>query len=176
VIVVIGGRIASGKSTLSAAVARSLRDAGRSAAIVELDLLYRAIEPDGPMDDQRLWGIAHRVAGAAAAAFIDQGIAGVVIDGLEPGHRAALLDGLPPGSRPLFVRLEATLAEAARRVAADPSRSRSRQREFLAAHYADRAHDLTASGDLVIDTVRLSVDEAARQVVERCVGGRDLRT
>src|SRR4051812_39881233 len=79
-VVVIGGPIASGKSTLSRAVATRLQERhGVEGAVIDLDLVYEMLDPQGrPKADPATWSAARRVAGRLASALLAEGRAAVV--------------------------------------------------------------------------------------------------
>jgi Adenylylsulphate kinase len=67
-LVLVGGPIASGKSTLARAVARRLRDGGTSAGVVDVDQVYEMLEERGHSPGKtELWHKAHRLAGRMRA-------------------------------------------------------------------------------------------------------------
>jgi predicted kinase len=174
VLILIGGPIASGKSTLARAVARLLVDGGRRAAAIDLDLVYEMVDPTGaPKDDSAVWTAARLAAGALADALLADGYA-VVVEGdlLTAAERAELLGRLRRPVEPLCVTLRAPLEAALERVAVDPTRGASRDPVFLRGHYEELAGELAErpAGDLVIDTPTLGVDAAASAVVERALG------
>ena len=74
-VVVISGPIASGKSTLSRAVAVRLQERfGIEGAVIDLDLIYEMLDPQGrPKADTRTWSAARRVAGRLATALLAEG-------------------------------------------------------------------------------------------------------
>ena len=69
--------------------------------------------------------------------------------------------------RGLRVVLRSSLAAACERVELDPSRTFSRDRAFLARHYAEESF----SGDLVLDTEQLTVDETVAAVAAAMSAG-----
>jgi len=66
-IAVIGGPIASGKSSLGCATAARLQDVrGAEVAVIDLDLIYEMLDPRArsgrPKSDERMWSQARRLA------------------------------------------------------------------------------------------------------------------
>lgn len=170
-LILIGGPIAGGKSTLARAVARLLVAGGTRAAAIDLDLVYEMLDPAGaPKDDPALWTAARLAAGSLADALLGDGSA-VVVEGdlLAPAERAELLSRVRHGVEPLLVTVQAPIEAALARVAADPTRVASKDPVFLRAHYGELAPLLAErpAGDLVIDTADVDVEAAAAMVVER---------
>ena len=166
----ICGPIASGKSTLARAVARSLNDRGVAAAAIDLDFVYEMLAPDGEAkDDPSTWSRARRLAARMADALLESGVEAVVLEGdfLAPDERAELLAALESEPRIRYVTLEAPLADAVARAAVDRSRGISRDPAFLTHHYEEIGPLLRArpQSDLGLDTSAVSVDEAAEAVV-----------
>jgi chloramphenicol 3-O-phosphotransferase len=144
VILAINGPIASGKSTLAKAVARELRRRGRTAAVVDLDLVYEMLADD-PKDDPHVWTRARAAADALANALpVDV----VIIDG-EPLRADRI------------VALSVSLDEAIRRAQLDPTRGRSRDPEFLRAHHVENPGGL--------DTTLLGIEECACRIADYAV-------
>jgi len=54
-LVVISGPVASGKSSAAHTLATGFRANGRSAAVIDLDLLYQMIDDGQPMDNPSSW-------------------------------------------------------------------------------------------------------------------------
>lgn len=165
----ITGSIASGKSTLSRAVAAQLEDDGRPCAVIDLDLLYEMVDVRRrPKDDERIWAQARRMAGRLARAFLVEGRS-VVVEGGD----LATLDALGELERELpqeavvrLVLLEVDLETALQRARSDDTRGISRDRAFLSAHYDEFSTSLPGRDILRLDTGRVSVGEGARSVVE----------
>ena len=77
-IVVIGGPIASGKSSLGRATAARLQEVSAAeVAAIDLDLIYEMLDPRArsgrSKSDERLWSQARRLAGRLAAALLAEG-------------------------------------------------------------------------------------------------------
>jgi hypothetical protein len=168
IVVVITGPIASGKSTLSRAVAVELADRGSDSAVVDLDLVYEMFDPGrGPKTDEARWREARRLAGKIAAGLEGRRSA-VVLEGEFGTHaqRADFSDELPHEWRASFVTLRVDFDEAWRRATADPTRGLSKDKDFLAAHYRARGSASPGDEDLVLDTGHFSVSLAARSVTD----------
>jgi hypothetical protein len=122
------------------------------AAVVDLDLVYEMlVDPATRKDDEATWARTQRVAVHLVQALLDEGARTVIVDGeLE-------LDGA------LRVVLHAPLEMAYARVDADPTRTFSRDRVFLAEHYANASFE----GDLRFDTSEVNADAIADAIAKR---------
>jgi hypothetical protein len=129
----------------------------RDAAVVDLDLVYEMlVDPTTRKDDDATWARTQRVARHLVEALLDEGARTVIVDGeIE-------LDGA------LRVVLHAPLETAFVRVDADPARTFSRDRVFLAEHYATASFE----GDLRFDTSEVSADAIADAIAERLASAR----
>ena len=173
VVIVIGGPIASGKSTLARAVARHLTERGFVAATIDLDLVYEMLDHTGaPKHDAATWSRARRIAAAFTDGLLDDGARVVVAEGdfVEEGARAEFLTSLRPGLPVRFVTLTVPLATALVRVEKDKTRGLSRDPVFLSRHYEEIAESLTERAatqtDLILDTSSVTVSEAARAIMD----------
>lgn len=137
-VIVICGPIASGKSTVARAVARSFEHLGTQAAVADLDLVYEMLEHDRPAKDRiEKWSRARRAAAALTDGLLDDGIGVVVVEGdfLTQEERAEFLTALRSRVAPLFVTVHVSIDLALQRVQQDPSRGISRDPGFLRRHY-----------------------------------------
>jgi predicted kinase len=178
-LLLVGGPIASGKSTVSHATAERLRATGVAAAAVDVDLVYELLEPRGHSPgDPAVWQRAHRLAGRLAAALFAEGVAVVIAEGDVLDEAAAT--SLLANAEALEVRrvtLRTSLETALERVLLDDDRGISRDPAFLARHYEQvapalkrRPHD-----ELVLDTDQLTIDETVAATVAACGSSRVLR-
>jgi shikimate kinase len=170
-IVVICGPIASGKSTVTRAVARLFQDQGTDAAAIDLDLVYDMLEHHGaPKENLRIWARARQVAAALTDALLEDGVGVIVVEGdfLAQEERAEFLSALRSSVKPEFVTLRVPIDVALQRVQGDPTRGISRDPHFLRRHYEQLEEALrTRPGtDLVFDTASAGPDEVARAIVE----------
>jgi shikimate kinase len=169
-VVVISGPIASGKSTLSRAVAAQLEDEHDTpSSVIDLDLVYEMLDARrGPKDDERLWAEARRVAGALASALLRAGRAVVAEGGDFSGEEElAEFEGqLPEHTAVRLVLLDVGFDTALQRARADESRGVSKDRALLAAHYADFNPTWGGRNVLQLDTETASPAKTARTVVE----------
>jgi adenylylsulfate kinase-like enzyme len=169
VALVISGPIASGKSTVSRALAGRVEQQNSTAAVIDLDLLYEMLAPGGgPKNDHAKWRSARRAAGTLAANLAADGIGTVVVDGdfLKPADREALREGAGANVDLRFVTLHVDFDEARQRVKRDETRTASRDLVFLRKHYAAATAIGANHGDLVLDTRSLSVDEAVARILD----------
>jgi energy-coupling factor transporter ATP-binding protein EcfA2 len=126
-LVVVSGPIASGKSTLAAELARLLRSAGESVAVVGLDTVAEMALPT--LDD---WAWAREIYGQVVRAWLKTPISTVIAEGTAiPSEVGELLGHVPRDVRVVTVLLVTRYETALSRVRADPTRGRSRDPEFL---------------------------------------------
>jgi adenylylsulfate kinase-like enzyme len=171
-VIVIGGPIASGKSTLARAVVGLLGARGVMAAAIDLDEVYERVDMrGGPKDHGPTWSLARFAAGGFANALFLDGLEVVVAEGdfLREEERAEFAGSLGSSPSYLYVTLTAPLEAALERVQLDPDRGLSRDPQFLTRHYTEVADALAArpAGELVIDTGSVTVGEAAQKILER---------
>ena len=167
----IGGPIASGKSTVATSLARAFETRGFVVATIDLDLIYEMLEhTQAPKRDEAIWSGARRMAGALTNAFFEDGIDVVIAEGdfLEDSARNEFVSMLHDDVPVRFVSLSVPLATALVRVEQDPTRGLSRDRNFLTRHYEELAGTLSRrpEHDLCLDTGALSVEQAAEAIVE----------
>ena len=156
-LILIGGPIASGKSTIARALSQELGHRGRQSAVIDLDLVYEMLEPpEARKDDPAAWARARRAATALEGFFVQDGVDVVIVE----GDVGAVVDGAVP-----YVRLHVSFDEACRRVDADTTRTFSRERGFLRSqHVAWETTPETAG--LSIDTEAVTPVEAARGIAD----------
>jgi cytidylate kinase len=178
VLIVISGPIASGKSSIARGVARELERQAVSTAVIDLDLLYdmQAHPNADAKGEAARWQAARRAAAAVAESFLGDGIAAVVVEGsFQDGDaRGALATSLRSAADAFFVTLRVSYEEALRRAMADPTRGASRDAAFLRRYYDDRRYELenVPAGDLVIDTERLTEQEAVATITRAVLVSR----
>jgi adenylylsulfate kinase-like enzyme len=168
-LVLIGGPIGAGKSSVARELARKLGRRERTAAVIDLDLVYEMLDAEGAVkDDPRLWGRSRRLAASMADALLSDGVEVVIVEGdvLHQDERMELADAMRTRPRRLDVTLRLPLAVALERVAGDPTRGLSRDPAFLAGHYESLEDALRArpATELVLDTACLSVPEASERI------------
>jgi shikimate kinase len=170
-VAVIGGPIASGKSSLSRAAATRLGEIGETeAAVIDLDAVYEMLDPRAgpgrPKSDERLWSYARQTAGRLAAVFLAEERC-VVVEGNFAADQA--LDEfereLPAGVSLRLVMLKVDFESAWQRAQADASRGLSRDASFLSAHYREFMPQWRDRDVLQLDTGALSLAEAADAIV-----------
>ena len=140
-VVVIGGPIASGKSSLGRATAARLEELdGAQVGVIDLDLIYEMLDPRGgsgrAKSDEQLWSQARRVAGRLSAVLLAEG-RHVVVEGnfAEDQSLAEFELALPGGVRLRLVMLAVDFEIALQRTQADAARGLSKDPAFLSAHY-----------------------------------------
>jgi hypothetical protein len=168
-VVVIGGPIASGKSSLARALSIRLEEtSGLGVAVIDLDLVYEMLDPAGrTKDDARLWSLARQMSGRLAAALLAE-VHCVVVEG-DLATDIALGEfenELPNEVTVRLVMLEVDFETALARAREDPSRGLSRDRLFLSSHYAEFNGEWSGRDVLRLQTGMDSVAEAAAAAVE----------
>jgi chloramphenicol 3-O-phosphotransferase len=169
VVVVLGGPIASGKTSLAAAVRRTLGNRGVSAATIDLDLVYEVLEgKDAPKDNGETWSRARRLAASLTDALFDEGVDAVIAEGdfLDQRARSDFVSALRSDAEVVFVTLSLPWAIALERAKQDPTRGISRDPVFLRRHYEELSEVLRErpATDLVIDTSKAGIAEAAHEL------------
>ena len=136
-LVVITGPIASGKSTVAAALGARLAEDGKSVAAVDLDdLVTSTTAPLSEFD--RIWTRAREVHGSLVAAWLSTGMDAVIAHGpIVTVEDEQLLVRQCPDVTPRRAMLRTPFAVAAERVAADNSRAASQDLAFLRSTYDD---------------------------------------
>jgi hypothetical protein len=138
--------------------------------VIDLDLLYDMLDDRVSVgkSDEATWQAVRTAAGALSDALFTAGIEVVVVEGdLFNEERNEYLTALTTRVDGYFVTLRVSYAEALRRATADPSRGISRDPTFLRGHFTAMERRLTEipAADLVIDTERGSVEEAAERII-----------
>jgi predicted kinase len=174
-VIVIGGPIASGKSTLATSVARVFESRALAVATIDLDLIYEMLEhARAPKSDSAIWSRARRTAGALADALFVDGIDVVIAEGdfLDDSARQEFISALRDDLPVRFVTLNVDLETALLRVDQDPTRGLSRDRSFLTRHYEQLAETLQRrpEHDLCLDMGTLTIEQAAESVLQWSIG------
>jgi len=130
-LVVLTGPIASGKSTVAAALAAAATRRNLTAVVVDVDDVAEAVASPGA-GASGLWSSAHQAHGALVARWTRTPVDLVVAVGplFSPAERSALLGELPAGTPVHWVLLDAPVAATLARAAADPTRGLSRDAGF----------------------------------------------
>ena len=161
------------RAPLLSELARTLGLVDVQATVIDLDLVHDQLVASGSPSDDSTWTLARREAAIVANVLHEDGVAVVIAEGSFnlPSDRAAFVQQLRPGSGLVFVTLQVSFDEALRRAQGDPTRGRSRDPQFLAAHFAARRDVLAAAPatDIVIDTERTTA-QAAAETIARLVG------
>ena len=132
-LVVVTGPVGGGKSTVALVLADCFRESGRTAAVIDLDLVYCMARQVEGFDEATIWTTARRGAAALADAFFAEGMEVVIVEGefFNQGELDAVLHNLVTPVERRFVTLVVSYEEALRRVSGDPSRGASRDPQFL---------------------------------------------
>ena len=168
-VVVIGGPIASGKSTLARALALRLEEThGVAVAVVDLDVVYEMLDPAGrPKSDARRWSLARQMSGRLAAALLAEGRCVVVEGDLATDIALGEFEHeLPNEAVVRLVMLDVEFETALARTREDPSRGLSRDALFLSSHYAEFRSEWSGRDVLRLQTGTISVAAAAVAAVE----------
>jgi adenylylsulfate kinase-like enzyme len=173
-VIVITGPIASGKSTVAKALARSLDADGVRTAVIDLDLVHDELIATGSAPDESTWALARHRAAMAADSFSRDGVAVVIAEGSfnQPTDRAAFDEDLVGHSGTVYVTLQVSFQEALRRAQSDSTRGRSRDAVFLGSYFTrwrEALADVPAT-DLVIDTEQTTVEVAAATIARLIPG------
>ena len=167
-VIVITGPIASGKSTIARELARDLERTHGRVAVIDLDLLYDMLEPEGPKSDDGAWALARHAAASLANTFLQEGVPVVVAEGSfnTPSDRAAFARHLVAGVDPLYVTLRVSFDEALRRAQGDPTRGLSRDPVVLGRYFAaaERWLATVPATDVLLDTERMTPTSAAAAI------------
>ncbi len=170
-VVVIGGPIASGKSSLGRATAARFEELdGTEVAVIDLDLIYEMLDPRGASgrakNDEHLWSQARRVAGRLSAVLLAEG-RHVVAEGnfAEDRSLAEFERELPGAVRLRLVMLDVDFETALDRTQADASRGLSKDPAFLSAHYGVFSSQWRERDVRRLNTGALSLTDATGAVI-----------
>jgi len=167
-LIVINGPIGAGKSTVARTLVDAIRLRGRSAAVIDLDLVYLMMS-DKPMGDKNVWVGARRAAVALTDSFDSSGIDVVILDGQfwDSAQRAPFRDNLKWSGEPFFVTLQISYDEVLPRVQGDATRGISRDPEFLKKAHVEFEDILEPlkSTDLMLDSTRKTAQQLAAAIL-----------
>jgi shikimate kinase len=132
-LVVITGPVGGGKSTVALALADRFRESGRTAAVIDLDLVYCMARQVEGFAEPNAWTTARRGAAALADAFFAEGMEVVIVEGefFNQGELDALRNNLATAVECRFVTLVVSFEQSLARVSGDSSRGASRDPQFL---------------------------------------------
>lgn len=180
-VVVISGAVGSGKSSTSLLIANHLKQADQRVAVVDIDLVYSMCHPGQGFGPDG-WDVTHRASGVLAANLVDQGFDVVVVEG-EFGSNEELINlfgALHVDCLTSAYTLDATFAEICRNVASDkqrvgmPSANVSSVRGHFE-RFALRLPQLRKCTS-VVSVLGRSGEEVSREIAERILERRDVRT
>jgi predicted kinase len=167
-LIVINGPIGAGKSSVAQAIVDEFRIQGRSAAVIDLDLLYLMMS-DKPMGDENVWQGARRAAAALTDSFDSSGVDVVILEGQfwDRAERAPFEDNLNWSGKPFFVTLQISYDEALHRVSRDASRGISQDAEFLKKAHIEFAAILEPlkSTDYILDSTHQTPVQLAEAII-----------
>jgi shikimate kinase len=170
-VVVIGGPIASGKTSLGRATAARLEElGGAEVGVIDLDLVYEMLDPRGgsgrAKNDERVWSQARRMAGRLSAALLAEGRQ-VVVEGnfAEDRSLAEFEHELPVAVLLRLVMLDVDFEVALQRTRADASRGLSKDPVFLSTHYGRFSSQWRDREVLRLNTGELSLADATGAVI-----------
>ena len=127
-LVVVNGPVGGGKSTVSLALADRYRESGRTAAVIDLDLLYHmARQTDRLTFDNTALTTARRGVAALADSFFADGMGVVIVDGefFAQEELDTLRNNIATDIEHQFVTLVVSYQKALERVAGDTGRTLS---------------------------------------------------
>lgn len=153
----ISGPIASGKSTVAAALARVLRERC-TVALVDLDTVAAMALPT--LGD---WEWAHYAHAQLVHAWLKTGVDVVIDEGTSNRHEVDLiLEGLPRGTKVQHVILTADYRHSLKRALGDPERGISKDPDFLLRDHEAFARELPQlPAGLVLDVETRTPHELA---------------
>ena len=176
-VIVINGPIGAGKSTVAQVLAEEVRQLGRSAAVLDLDVLYLMGNTKRTEDPNALG--ARRAAAALTDSFLSSGVEIVIVEGpfWDEVERAAFLDNLTWSGNPHFVTLLISYDEAFRRVRGDATRTISRTPEFLKKNHADfkAIWEPLRFMDLVLDSSQQTPQQLATAIAQAAMTSGPVR-
>jgi hypothetical protein len=128
-VVVVTGPVGGGKSTLGAELTKHVRmELAQTAAVIDLDEVYKMLRSRGDFDEQPLWPIARRGCAALAESFFNSGFDVVVVEGefFSTAHFDELRAGFGNPPRVTAFTLMVSYDQALQRVRGDPARGASK--------------------------------------------------
>jgi tRNA uridine 5-carbamoylmethylation protein Kti12 len=168
-LIVVSGPVGGGKSTVSHVLAELLREDGHKVAVIDLDLVYNMScqnrekwEPDNLFTARR--GVA-----ALADVFFGDGIEIVIVDGefFNKEELDNLYNNVTTEVDYKFVTLNVSYEEVSARVAADFSRTASRNPQILRRLYAmfEEAQPFIKVSSLFVDADRRTPRSIAEVII-----------
>lgn len=162
-LIVISGPIASGKSTIAAAMSAVARRRGLTVALTGLDVVAEMALPTLPN-----WDWAHRVHAQLVGAWLATDVELVIDEGTSSRYEVGLVLGQVPATTEVgHVVLTANLDRSLERAQGDPGRGASAEADFLRAdhtHYAGEWPHLL--WDLRIDVEGRTPKDMAAEVLD----------
>ena len=165
------GPVGGGKSTVALAIAERFREVDRSAAVIDLDLVYCMSRQRDGFNEMDVWHTARRGAAALADVFFACGLDIVVVEGGFFSQHACddLREHLGSVVLGMFVTLNVSYEETLRRARADPGRVTTSDPNFLRRLYGEfeGALPFVRGSSLMIEAGRRTPSELADLIVEK---------
>jgi shikimate kinase len=166
-LLIVTGPIGSGKSSVTKMLAERFREAGRSAAVVDLDEIVAMLH--APLENvEQSWERAREVHGRLVGEWLSSGVDAVIVDGpfYSQSETAALMQCVPTRIAARRVMLLATYEVALERVAPDPSRGVSKDPVILRLKYEEFARELPSIDpcEWTFDTAECSIGDIVNTV------------
>lgn len=155
-VVLLTGPVGGGKTAAAEALAETLRNAGRRAAFIDLDLVYCMARQSDGFADEDVWRTARRGAAALADRFFEDGLDAVIVEGSFHNEQECgdVRAHLRCNAQTKVVALNVSYPETARRVEADPATDRIVSRDphvlrYLHAQFVNALPFLETAGLVV---------------------------
>ena len=175
------GPVGAGKSTVALAIADRFREIGSSAAVIDLDLVYRMARQRDGFDEIDVWRMARRGAAAIADVFFTSGLEAVVVEGGIFSQEAHddLREHLSSAVQGMFITLDVSYEETLSRTQEDPSPGRvtTRDPKTLQRLYGEfeAALPFLRESSLVVGAGRRTPSELAELMVEEALARNEAR-
>jgi shikimate kinase len=166
-LIVITGPIAAGKSSVARGLADRVRDAGRTAVVLDLDDIVATLRV--PLQSvEQSWTWARQVHGRLVGEWLASGVETVIVDGpfYTEGETAAMMRYVPNDVGVCRVLLLAPFEIALARVADDPSRGVSKIPSVLHTKYEEFSHvrGQIAAFDWTFGTSACTLDDVVKKI------------
>ena len=169
ILTVVTGPVGGGKSTVSHVLAGVLREAGYKTAVIDLDLIYNmSVQNRDKWEPDNLFTARHGVA-ALADVFFGDGVEIVIVDGEFFNRKELdnLYNNVTTEVDYKFVTLNVSYEEVSARVAADFSRTASRNPQILRRLYTmfEEAQPFLKDSSLFVDADKRTPRNIAEVIV-----------
>jgi hypothetical protein len=167
-LIIITGPVGAGKSTTSAALARSLRRPDVAVAVIDLDQLYGFVRQQDGYGEPTAWARARQGAAVLANTLFNTGMSIVIVEGefFTADELGAVTAPMEANIEHAFFTLRLSYAHALTRVQRDASRGASKDPVFLRSLHADftQALPVLRAASVVLDTDQLAQDEVVARL------------